>query len=62
MRGSIREFHIDRGCFRAQMQPDRHAAGQRVHRARDHVLAAVLLHVIESARPVDFAVYAIADG
>ena len=26
------------------------------------VLAAVLLHVIESARPVDFAVYAIADG
>ena len=43
------------------MQADRHAAEHAPDRAGDHVVRRMLLHVVEAARPVDFAVHLRAD-
>ena len=54
---AVGKLHVDAGDLRAQVQADGHAAGQLVHRPGDHVLAAVLLHVIPAPRPVDAPVH-----
>jgi hypothetical protein len=52
---------IDRRDGRAEMKTDRPDAKQPVERRRPHVLPRVLLHVIETACPVDLAVHGLAD-
>ena len=46
----------------AEMEAHSPRTEQPIERGRQHVLAGVLLHVVEAARPVDDAVDALADG
>ena len=49
-------LQVDRGHVAAHVEAHRAVVEQPIERGRQHVLARVLLHVIEASRPVDLAV------
>ena len=51
------QIHIDGGFRLPQVQADRHCAVQLPRRPGDHMIARVLLHMIQPARPIDAAVH-----
>ena len=52
---------IDRRRLRAEMKAHRPDVEETIERRRQHVLAGMLLHVVEAPAPVDFAVHDVAD-
>ena len=51
------QIHIDGGFRLPQVQADRHCAVQLPRRPGDHMIARVLLHMIQPTRPIDAAMH-----
>ena len=60
--GRQRLVQIDRAADGVQMKADVRRAKQRIRRIGEQVLAGVLLHEVEAARPVDFGLHGGAHG
>ena len=58
----VRQLHVDRRIVLSQMQADRVPGKMPPAGSGQHVLAGVLLHVVEAARPVDAPLDPLSDG